>query len=219
MKLTYCLVIFIYLFSLFLCGGDVLMDTELEHIPVLCTIFTGTEPKTNLDDHDGDDEVDDNNPQSDEMTESQSDVILCDGQLKKEFLTIYPVAPCLIESDNGKRYLTIFESESYFYPEVHLGSGVICTRFPFKGNNHLFADLQVKNKESVIETVIEGNKYLREGKFDKAINSYKSILVELDTKEKDNFKGFVDYINENLAFTISRKILHLKKRINKSEMI
>jgi hypothetical protein len=119
----------------------------------------------------------------------KSDYTKCDGVLKQDWLTNYPVAPNLLKI-NGINFLFITyrydEPSNLAYPDVLLPNGVLFTRFIYKNAPHLFDNIQLDSRISKIEfhnSVINANsKLINEKKYQEAAADFMSLATFIQKK-------------------------------------
>jgi hypothetical protein len=145
----------------------------------------------------------------------KSDYTKCDGVLKQDWLTNYPVAPNLIKI-NGINFLFITYREvqpsNLAYPDVLLPNDVLFTRFIYKNAPRLFDNIQLDGRISKIEfhnSVINANlKLVNEKKYQKAAADFISLLTFIPI-EGPAYSDLIDYLNQNLMFSYHAAIMSL----------
>jgi hypothetical protein len=212
MKLKYVLVIFISLFSTFLCEVNRLfIDTNVgqDKIANLCLIYTGKPDNVSYDK----DEAYEKSPGQ------TSDFTKCISQIAKIWLNLYPVAPCLVDL-NGTRSMFIIvdeenekEEEGYYYPELYIHDGLMCTRFFFKKIPQIFYIFSLKKENEVQQAIIKANSSMRSENFPQAQTELKVILrlLEEQARPSNHIEELCDYIRENLAFNSYHYLQILEK--------
>jgi hypothetical protein len=184
MKLLYTLYIFICLFGLFTCTGDVWVDKELTDLfEDICKTFT------------------DPNTGSSTQVDDEDNFKKCDDQLKGGWVEHFPVSTCLVEINNIKSLFIMKWSDhkGYNYPEIQLDEQSVCTRFiPKQIASPIFyvpSNYGDENKKQakIQQDIIEAYSFMRKDKYATSANKLKAIIHSL------NEGGLSEHLNESLA--------------------
>jgi methyl-accepting chemotaxis protein len=212
MKLLYTLYIFICLFGLFSCNGDVWVDKELDDslFKYFCRIFT-----------------DPNTDSSPPVIDEKQNFKKCDGQLKKGWVEHFPVSTCLVEINNIKSLFIMkwSKGEHYEYPEIQLNDKSVCTRFiPKQITSPTFYVLSGDEDENIKQAqiqhdIIEAYSLMR--KMDYA-TSAKKLKIIIGSLTGEGQKYLSEHVNESLAhiqLMLYRNALGLYKHLLKKELL
>jgi hypothetical protein len=146
----------------------------------------------------------------------------CKGDLKQEWLKIYPVAPCLFNLyENTYLFLFYSEDTKIAFPDSYLRGNVRCSRFfkhlPYLPDKSVFKDHDYELPKRLTEL----NELTRDQKYDSALALSGELLDDIPSEELEkNDQTLLDYIHENVAFVAIEVYSHyLQKQDIQKEVL
>jgi hypothetical protein len=193
MRLIFKFFLFIILINILFCTADVWIDKELglKKFSILCEIFTG---KSQTD------------PISAENNKENYSFNKCNSQLQTEWLTLFPIASCMVEFYSVKSVFIIKANEhTYYYPETYLDDESLCTRFFYKPNMPpLFrpSNLNTEEQAKILKDIIDANSSMRAKEYQEASDKFKGIVTYLASTVEHGVirRHILHYVYENMAF-------------------